>query len=43
MSTITTSRHAESSAPLDVLLVDAALGPLRRFVMREGIAPRRAR
>jgi len=32
MSTITTSRHAESSAPLDVLLVDAALGPLRRFV-----------
>src|SRR6476620_1386472 len=32
MNTITTSRHAESSAPLDVLLVDAALGPLRRFV-----------
>src|SRR6478672_5726091 len=32
MSTITTSRLPESSAPRDVLLVDAALGPLRRFV-----------
>jgi polyhydroxyalkanoate synthase subunit PhaC len=32
MSTTTRSRLAESSAPLDVLLVDAALGPLRRFV-----------
>ena len=32
MRTITTSRLPESSAPLDVLLVDAALGPLRRFV-----------
>ena len=32
MSTATTSRLAESAAPLDVLLVDAALGPLRRFV-----------
>jgi len=31
MST-TTSRLAESAAPLDVLLVDAALGPVRRFV-----------
>lgn len=32
MSTITTSRLAENSAPLDALLVDAALSPLRRFV-----------
>ena len=32
MSTVTTSRLAETAAPLDVLLVDAALGPLRRFV-----------
>lgn len=32
MSTITTSRLAESAAPLDALLVDAALGPVRRFV-----------
>jgi poly[(R)-3-hydroxyalkanoate] polymerase subunit PhaC len=31
MSTITASRLAESSAPLDALLVDAAHGPLRRF------------
>ena len=27
-----TSGLAESAAPLDVLLVDAALGPVRRFV-----------
>lgn len=26
-----TSRLAESAAPLDALLVDAAIGPLRRF------------
>lgn len=32
MSTATTSRLAESAAPPDVLLVDAALGPVRRFV-----------
>ena len=32
MNTATTSRLAESAAPLDVLLVDAALGPVRRFV-----------
>ena len=32
MSTTTTSRLAESAAPLDVLLIDAALGPVRRFV-----------
>jgi polyhydroxyalkanoate synthase len=31
MSTITTPRLAESGPPLDALLVDAALGPLRRF------------
>ena len=30
--TTTTSGLAESAAPLDVLLVDAALGPVRRFV-----------
>jgi polyhydroxyalkanoate synthase len=30
--TTTTARLAESAAPLDVLLVDAALGPVRRFV-----------
>ena len=38
MSTITTSRLAESSAPLEVLLVDAALGPLRRFVPEKSTA-----
>src|SRR6187397_505117 len=32
MSTVTPARLAESAAPLDALLVDAALGPLRRFV-----------
>ena len=32
MSTITTAGLAESAAPLDALLVDAALGPVRRFV-----------
>ena len=32
MSTVTTSRLAESASPLDALLVDAALGPVRRFV-----------
>src|SRR6476469_302351 len=32
MSTVPTSSLTESAAPLDVLLVDAALGPLRRFV-----------
>ena len=32
MNTATTARLAESAAPLDVLLVDAALGPVRRFV-----------
>jgi len=32
MSTATTSRLAESTAPPDLLLVDAALGPARRFV-----------
>lgn len=32
MSTITTTRMAETAAPLDALLVDAALGPIRRFV-----------
>ena len=32
MSTITRSRSVEGAAPLDVLLVDAALGPVRRFV-----------
>ena len=32
MSTATTAALAESAAPLDCLLVDAALGPVRRFV-----------
>lgn len=32
MSTIPTSRLAENAAPLDALLVDAALGTIRRFV-----------
>ena len=32
MSTITPAGLAESAAPLDALLVDAALGPVRRFV-----------
>src|SRR4029453_17412643 len=32
MSACPTSRRADSAAPLDVLLVDAALGPVRRFV-----------
>ena len=32
MTTATTARLAESAAPLDALLVDAALGPVRRFV-----------
>ena len=32
MSTDTTARPAGSAAPLDVLLVDAALGPARRFL-----------
>lgn len=32
MSTITTTRMAETAAPLDALLVDVALGPIRRFV-----------
>ena len=32
MSNATTAGLAESAAPLDVLLVDAALGPVRRFV-----------
>jgi polyhydroxyalkanoate synthase len=32
MSTVPTSGLAEGAAPLDVLLVDAALGPLNRFV-----------
>ena len=32
MTTATTSRLAENAAPLDALLVDAALGPVRRFV-----------
>jgi polyhydroxyalkanoate synthase len=32
MSTSTTSGLAETAAPLDTLLVDAALGPVRRFV-----------
>ena len=32
MSTATTSRLAETAAPLDMLLVDAAPGPVRRFV-----------
>ena len=31
-ATNTTDRLAESAAPLDALLVDAALGPVRRFV-----------
>ena len=32
MSSATTSELAETAAPLDMLLVDAALGPVRRFV-----------
>ena len=32
MSTIPAAGLAESAAPLDALLVDAALGPVRRFV-----------
>ena len=32
MSTAAMSRLADDTAPLDVLLVDAALGPVRRFV-----------
>ncbi|MCX6399072.1 MAG: alpha/beta fold hydrolase [Propionibacteriales bacterium] len=32
MSTTTTARLAETAAPLDTLLVDAALGTVRRFV-----------
>jgi len=32
----TTTRPAESAAPLDVLLVDAALGPVRRFLPEAG-------
>ncbi|MFG1813429.1 PHA/PHB synthase family protein [Kribbella sp. NPDC049174] len=32
MSSATTSRLAETAAPLDALLVGAALGPVRRFV-----------
>ncbi|MFC7504991.1 hypothetical protein, partial [Nocardioides sp. GCM10030258] len=32
MSTIPASRLAENAAPLDALLVDAALGTIRRFV-----------
>ncbi len=32
MSTIPTNRLAENAAPLDALLVDAALGTIRRFV-----------
>ena len=32
MTTLETSELAEAAAPLDVLLVDAALGPVRRFV-----------
>ena len=32
MSTIPPAGLAESAAPLDALLVDAALGPVRRFV-----------
>ncbi|UUW90267.1 PHA/PHB synthase family protein [Pimelobacter simplex] len=32
MTTSTTTRLADAAAPLDVLLVDAALGPFRRFV-----------
>jgi polyhydroxyalkanoate synthase len=32
MSAATTSGLAESAAPLDTLLVDAAVGPVRRFV-----------
>ena len=32
MSTVTPARLAESAAPLDALLVDAAVGPVRRFV-----------
>lgn len=32
MSTTETTRLADNAAPLDVLLVDAAIGPLRRFV-----------
>jgi hypothetical protein len=32
MSTVPASRLTESAAPLDVLLVDAALGPVRRFL-----------
>ena len=32
MSSATTSGLAETAAPLDMLLVDAALGPVRRFV-----------
>lgn len=32
MSSSTTTRLADAAAPLDVLLVDAALGPVRRFL-----------
>ncbi|HEV7195541.1 MAG TPA: poly(3-hydroxyalkanoate) polymerase, partial [Pedococcus sp.] len=32
MSTVPTCSLTESAAPLDVLLVDAALGPVRRFL-----------
>jgi polyhydroxyalkanoate synthase len=32
MTTTTTSGRADSAAPLDALLVDAAIGPVRRFV-----------
>lgn len=38
MSTIPASRLAESAAPLDVLLVDAALGPLGRFLPEKSTA-----
>jgi polyhydroxyalkanoate synthase subunit PhaC len=32
MTTTTTSRRADSATPLDALLVDPAIGPVRRFV-----------
>ena len=41
--TASTSRLAESAAPLDALLVDAALGPVRRFAPDLSTASRRPR
>ena len=38
MTTLTTTELADAAAPLDVLLVDAALGPLRRFVPDQSTA-----